>query len=124
MFSLCINLISVNTYKNSVLLNVFGTILTLLFYSIFILFFMDRKILKPFKSRYLILIGGLSYEFYLIHEALGISLISTLKGKISGFWLPIVVMLLIFFLFFVSFKIKKVSNIIRRKLLNRRYLNQ
>jgi peptidoglycan/LPS O-acetylase OafA/YrhL len=77
--SLLFNLASLNFTGRNFNFNFSLTFLTILFYSLFCLLVVWPKSLKPFRNSGVVLLGGLSYEFYLIHEAIGVSLLSKLS---------------------------------------------
>jgi peptidoglycan/LPS O-acetylase OafA/YrhL len=76
IMSFLFNLASLNFTGRNFHFNFTLTFLTILFYSLFCLLVVWPKTLKLFRNSGVVLLGGLSYEFYLIHEAIGVSLLS------------------------------------------------
>jgi len=67
-------------------------LLILVYHLLFLLFVSDARILRFLKSGVLVKIGTASYALYLLHEAIGLSVIQRLNEDVfaSGIW-PVVV---------------------------------
>jgi peptidoglycan/LPS O-acetylase OafA/YrhL len=52
------------------------SVITIAFYLIFLLLIYNPGKIRFFKTPALVWVGGISYEFYLLHEALGVSALS------------------------------------------------
>lgn len=113
MLSLISNLASLNFNGLNFHFNFALTFLTFLFYLLFCLLVVCPKTLKIFRNSGIVLLGGLSYEFYLIHEAIGVSILSEfnrIKILEGHFFLSILALLLtISGLIILSLMIQKVS---------------
>jgi peptidoglycan/LPS O-acetylase OafA/YrhL len=62
----------------------------LAFYALFTLFVSRPLWLRPFSYKPVTLVGAASYSLYLLHQNLGVTLIATIGGALSGGWSVIV----------------------------------
>jgi peptidoglycan/LPS O-acetylase OafA/YrhL len=95
----------------------------LLFYLIFLRISMNLQNMKLLESKFLVMLGGLSYELYLIHESIGVSIISKIYGSsknrdyfIFQFGLIVVIFTTMLLLAFI---IRKISNFLVTKFLKK-----
>jgi len=79
VISLCINLLSANYESSKFKLSPSPSITTVIFYLIFYAITKWPGKIPILRSSFLVWLGGISYEFYLIHEPLGISALSKIR---------------------------------------------
>ena len=84
MISIFFNLISLNFESSEFRFSPIPTIITLLSFALFYLIAQKSKKVHFLRSHVLVWFGGLSYEFYLIHESIGVSMISKM-GEFTMF---------------------------------------
>jgi peptidoglycan/LPS O-acetylase OafA/YrhL len=108
ILTLAFNALSLNFESMKFQANFFLSLNLLLFYSLFFLLCNRRNFLKIFRSKYLVILGGLSYEFYLIHESIGVSILSFINqsqifSRFSFLLVPIFLILITFLIGFSLF---------------------
>ena len=112
----CIILVVISSAYTIVATNVWRLIFT--FFSIVLLELCLRKGNKPFKSRWAILAGAISYSFYLIHQQLGYVIEYQLSSN-SGQYSIIFFVLSILIAFIVSLMIYALVRTVENRILIR-----
>ena len=74
------NLIHLNFEGIALHLNLILTTYLVIFYLLFFIIFSSKISLKYLETKSVIWIGGISYEIYLLHEAIGVSILSLMKS--------------------------------------------
>ena len=113
-FSICFILVSSNFESSQFRFSLIPSLLTILFFILFLFIAQNSKKVRFLKVSPIVWLGGLSYEFYLIHESIGVSMISKINEatnyQISLAMYLILLMALILLLIALSALLKVLSS--------------
>lgn len=79
LISIAGNLLVLNIEKSEFHFAPIESSITISFYFLFYLVIKEGKMISFLKSPYIVYLGGISYELYLIHESIGVSILSQLN---------------------------------------------
>jgi peptidoglycan/LPS O-acetylase OafA/YrhL len=112
-FTFLLNLLLVNVDRSGFEIKPITSLIVFIFYFLFYLIISKSRKIRILQSSIFVWLGGLSYEFYLIHESLGVSALSKfnqIQGLAYNLNLSILFLILVISgLLLISVLIKKLS---------------
>lgn len=111
--SFLVNLSSVNIGAHGIRQQLITSVIVTTFYFLFSLIISNSRLVNFLRSKWLFWMGGLTYEFYLIHESIGVSILSWFSERYGNTFpsnLSILVLLAIIgILLSTSYLLKRLS---------------